>query len=615
MFRELSTAVKRTFNKKFLPFPAYGDRDGWNRISAEFRNRIIKEAENYVGYTWPLPPASVYLEYARNGNRSRYEDIIFNRRRLPLIYLSFAECIEGKGRFTDDIINGVWTTLDEASWVIPAHNGNAPLPDIEKPVIVDLFSGECAGILSFVVASLSVPLDAAAPQITARIRAELAERIFIPIVKNNYWWTGIDTDIIPNNWNPWIIANILTSVCFASPENSTEVIERCLECLDNFVKGYAPDGGCDEGPAYWTVAGACLFDCIDIIHDITDGEINLFRNEFIFNVCSYICKMHVDGNYYVNYADADAKMTPDAHHIYRMGKMTENEDLKAFAAALYGQKKDKSHPGIDGCSALMYRQIKKLFCNDELSKLDNGFPYVSDAWFEGIQVMSSRTDPRRSNGLFLSAKGGNNNESHNHNDIGSFVIYCDGKPAVIDIGRGEYVRQTFSDKRYDILQMQSGYHNLPIIGGIMQKDGKQYFAENVIYRRSDTRSSLELNLKNAYPEEAQIAGWTRKYAADKAIKTVEIHDTFRLNAQKGIEFVFMTAVKPKFFSNSFILKIDEETSVIAEFDNSLVPSAEIFDTSHDRSLYSNWGEQIYRIILKTGKAVREGDFVFLFHKA
>ena len=40
--------------------------------------------------------------------------------------------------------------------------------------------------------------------------------------------------------------------------------------------------------------------------------------------------------------------------------------------------------------------------------------------------------------MYLSAKGGNNGESHNHNDVGSFVLYCDGKPAVIDVGTGVY---------------------------------------------------------------------------------------------------------------------------------------------------------------------------------
>lgn len=79
--------------------------------------------------------------------------------------------------------------------------------------------------------------------------------------------------------------------------------------------------------------------------------------------------------------------------------------------------------------------------------------------------MAARMEDGSDKGLYLSAKGGNNGESHNHNDVGSFVLYCDGKPVVIDIGTGVYEKKTFSPQRYEIPQMQSLYHNLPIIGG------------------------------------------------------------------------------------------------------------------------------------------------------
>ncbi|GAI41454.1 unnamed protein product, partial [marine sediment metagenome] len=51
--------------------------------------------------------------------------------------------MEAKGRFMDEIVNGVWAILEESSWVIPAHinaqRASSGLPDVEEPV-VDLFS-------------------------------------------------------------------------------------------------------------------------------------------------------------------------------------------------------------------------------------------------------------------------------------------------------------------------------------------------------------------------------------------------------------------------------------------------------------------------------------------
>ncbi len=100
------------------PFPKYEDRAGWEALHESVRGWLIQKGEEYLGYGWPTTLASVYMDYYRNGNRRRYENIVFDQRRLPLVYLTLAECCEGKGRFIDDIINGVWVTLDECTRAI-----------------------------------------------------------------------------------------------------------------------------------------------------------------------------------------------------------------------------------------------------------------------------------------------------------------------------------------------------------------------------------------------------------------------------------------------------------------------------------------------------------------
>ncbi len=84
-------------------------------------------------------------------------------------------------------------------------------------------------------------------------------------------------------------------------------------------------------------------------------------------------------------------------------------------------------------------------------------------------------------GLTVAAKGGHNDESHNHNDVGEFVVYCDGKPLLIDAGVETYSRKTFSPQRYEIWTMQSAYHNLPTIDGVQQAPGAAFAARDVTY--------------------------------------------------------------------------------------------------------------------------------------
>ncbi len=72
-----------------------------------------------------------------------------------------------------------------------------------------------------------------------------------------------------NNWNPWICSNWLVSALLMERDalRLRSAAYKILQCLDNFLNGYAEDGGCDEGPSYWGRAGASLFDCLDLLHE------------------------------------------------------------------------------------------------------------------------------------------------------------------------------------------------------------------------------------------------------------------------------------------------------------------------------------------------------------
>ena len=71
----------------------------------------------------------------------------------------------------------------------------------------------------------------------------------------------------------------------------------------------------------------------------------------------------------------------------------------------------------------------------------------------------------RRGGLYVAAKGGHNGESHNHNDIGNFIVYADGEPEIIDVGNCVYTAKTFGAERYELMNTRSKNHNVPLIGG------------------------------------------------------------------------------------------------------------------------------------------------------
>ena len=132
-------------------------------------------------------------------------------------------------------------------------------------------------------------------------------------------------------------------------------------------------------------------------------------------------------------------------------------------------------------------------------------PLLKDVWLNDLQIMTARRGH-----LYVAMKGGNNGESHNHNDVGSFIIYANNEPLFIDPAVGEYTAKTFSKDRYEIWTMQSGYHNLPQINGTDQKDGKDFSAKVVNHKDGQ----LTLDIAGAYPADAAVKSWKRTVAAN-----------------------------------------------------------------------------------------------------
>ena len=56
--------------------------------------------------------------------------------------------------------------------------------------------------------------------------------------------------------------------------------------------------------------------------------------------------------------------------------------------------------------------------------------------------MTARVTERSSDGFYVAAQGGHNAESHNHNDVGNFIVFLNGKPVIVDVGV-ETVRVSF----------------------------------------------------------------------------------------------------------------------------------------------------------------------------
>jgi len=596
---QLSALVASATNWK--PFPKAEDRAAWEVLPEDFRKWAIGRGEEALEYNWPALPADVFLDFARNGNRDRYQGLRGQRRR-KLEDLVLAECVENKGRFVDQIVNGVWATCEETWWGVPAHVGGQKagkgLPDLNEPIVA-LFSAETAAQLAWTVYLLEPKLDAVSPLVVPRIQREIDRQILTPALeRDDFWWMGFEGRTV-NNWNPWICSNWLTSVLIIEKDADKRLqsIEKILRVVDNFLNPYPQDGGCDEGPGYWGRAGASLFDCLELMYSATHGQFEVYSDPLIQNIGRYIYRAHIDGEYFVNFADASARNRVSAELVYRYGKRINDDTMMAFGAWGAEQRPGRQGGGVDG-----YRNLYALFHYDDIQSVKGAQPHLRDVWFPDLQVFAARDEAGTAKGFYVAGKGGHNAESHNHNDVGNFIVYRDGLPVLIDAGVGTYTAQTFSSRRYEIWTMQSAYHNLPTINGVMQKNGRSFSAKDVVYKKTDQSTQFSLDIAGAYPKEAGVKSWQRTVQLNRD-KNITLVDQYVLDkVSGGVMLTFMTPCDVTIDkSGKLVLKGDGEKFGSA----TVVYDAKKFDATtetvalDDRRLSRSWRtEQLTRIVLK-----------------
>jgi hypothetical protein len=594
-------------------------------VVVEQRQDILALGQEALATPWPSLPASLYLRFARDGDRAAFETPYFLRRRL-LAHLVLAECVEGLGRFLDLIADATWSICEESSWCLPAHiaaqKTGSGLPDTAEP-IVDLFAAETSALLAWTHYLLAGQLAQVSPLLPLRIEGEIQKRILSPALeREDFWWMGF-TEREVNNWNPWINANWLASVLLIEADEARRIasVAKIMRSLDRFITPYPEDGGCDEGPSYWTRAGASLFDCLELLYSASGGKINVYSDPKIQNIGRFVYRAHIARDYYVNFADAPATVSPDASLVYGFGQRIHDEAMRSMGAWLGDRSAQSPTPkdrGHDLTRVLRNITFSQPGSSDgEEPRLGRGFaPLLRDVYLPDIQFFAARDQAATTAGLYLAAKGGHNAESHNHNDVGHFIVYHNGKPLIIDVGVETYTRKTFSTQRYEIWTMQSAYHSLPTIDGIMQAPGKEFAAREVTYSADDESAAFNLDLALAYPPPAQLLSWKRSVVLQRG-RQVNLTDAYEFKqAPASLILSLMTPcqielstpgsihLKEAVLPNDRLTASGEITYNPGDFTISI---EEIPIT--DNRLGSTWGQQVKRILFTAVNPGRKGQWI------
>ena len=569
----------QTLSAQLLP---KADDTFWrDSIPAEMRQSYIAYGEKYQGKPWTTLPYSAFSQFRTNGNRVNYEGLNFEKRR-HLAALVMAEIMEGKGRFMTDIIDGIGSFCEETWWGIPAHYG--PSTPLTEDQTVDLFNAETANLVAWTRYMLQPEFDKFSPHLCQRIDREIERRILQPAVEKDYWWKKAGM-----NWNPWICSNWLACVliCEKDGTRKAEAIRQIKKSTQIFIDSYPEDGGCDEGAGYWDRAAASMFEVLRLF-SIYGLQFTDDYTDKIERMASYAYKTYIGHDYCISFADAhENKAIQQVNIVYPFGLFLGDKTMCEFGAYLGRQKHILENPAAlydkSGNFPTLSRELFFLYHIREFIAEEPREPLLKDVWLGNLQIMTARR-----NSLYVAMKGGHNNESHNHNDVGSFIVYADNEPLLIDPGVGEYTSKTFSDERYTIWTMQSSYHNLPQINGTDQKDGREYAAKVVNHQDG----SLTLDIAGAYPPEADIKSWKRTVNAMES--GISVTENYVLKAyHQPARLMFMTIIKPEVQNGAIVLgrhRLNYNPS-------QLEATVEDISNQLDPLLQRMWGKQMYRIIL------------------
>ncbi len=543
------------------PFPPAADREGWvairQAIGEEKAGRIIAQAEEAARTPIPPLPATLWLEFQRTGRREGFQEPRQTRRTM-MTHLALAECLEGQGRFLDPLLDVVWAILEESSWSLPAHQ--ISLTDMARPHI-DLGVAGTAIDLAELDLLLGAQLD---PLVGQRIRWEVDRRCFTPyLTRHDWWWLYNSRLRRVNNWTAVCNAGVVGAAIYLEPDPArlAEMIARAARSLDDFLATFDADGGSSEGPGYWTYGfgNYCVF--AEQVEWCTAGQIRFMDEPIIRKAAQFPLRTLLGPGVSVNFSDCDRNVTFIPAHLTYLARRLDLPDLMKFARAQPGHRRQGE----------LHWALRDLCWRPDPEPAGEFIPNRHD-WFSEMMWMLARYDPADPNALVLAAKGGHNGEMHNQNDVGNFVVHVNGETLIPDVGRGRYTRAYFGPERYTFFVNSSRGHSVPRPNGQEQLPGPQYGAALIAHEADAKVDRLTLELKGAYPPEADLATLQRTVALHREAPRgwVEVVDEVAFASRPGqCESVITTFAAVEIEAAAAIIRGDKG-SLRVSFDPAIV---------------------------------------------
>ena len=568
-------------------FPEFSDRKAWEKARrSKYADMIIAKADEALKAPVPQILFSHYRRYVIDGNRAEFQKLYFDRRN-NLGYLALALCLTGnKEKYMSKVIDYAVAVMEEFTWTLHAHLrwNNGILINYSR---TDLFCSETGAMMALLYHTLGSELDKEFENLSEHIRILTLSRTVYNVMYNpesaalHEWYVVKE----PNNWTPWCSYNNLTAAILLEKDNERLAlyVRQFLRTNARFAARYNDDGYCNEGANYYNEAGMMLFNILHLMHKIRPGSMDrIFEIPKIRAMFEFILHMRIGKKYQVSFGDARPEFSPVIDRVAICGKLINSEmlaNISNFKTAALRSNGDSLDTGL-----------KLLFDMPEIKDTEGDYELPFSYFKDRLAVV-------RSDKFSVTLKVGNNAESHNHNDLGNFTLYCDGEPVIVDAGTETYKKINFTSKRYTLWYTRGSGHNAPVFGGIEQMPGSEYISTFI---RAD-KNVLSADLGSAYPAEAGVKKFIRTIEFEP--EKVVVEDKFELAEPREAVITLLSPCKVEKINGRIrIGKVFLDTVGIEFFEQQEMP--ELF---YGKSI---WGGPLNAIRFKS----KNNNYKFIFKK-
>ena len=501
--------------------------------SETVRNKdCFKEYRDFLFDRWEkvckddILDVSTYTDfrlYGLTGNRTVYQGPYYKRRVQMEIGAILSLVYPEEEKYLEYTMDKIFSVCNEYAWAIPAHIPRSI--EVVNRTHLDLFACETAFTLAEIYVLLEDRLDTL---IKERIKAEIKWRVIDSFEKVTTWgWATTNKA----NWAAVCGGSVGCTLMLLFPERFYEFKPRLDLPMENFLLGYKDDGFCGEGTHYWHYGFGFFCVYADMLRTFSEGKYNYFEIPKVHKIATFIQKMFLSGKNSVSFSDG----TEDLEYHIGLLHFLKNEypDVVVYSP--------KYSYILDACGRFNWLVNAAVWFDEDIYNNPADDNASAEYYGELTEWLIKRTEA-----YGFAAKAGHNQEEHNQNDVGAFIIAKNEKQIVTDLGPGVYSQQYFNkETRYDFIECSSLGHSVPYFGDVIQKFGAEYTSKDTKFENGVFSSDIA----GAYGDE-NVKSILRSFSFTDT--TITLNDKFVYTGSDKITDRLALKVKPELVNGTVV---------------------------------------------------------------